>query len=70
MFDWLRRRKVARHLVASDARALVERFGAQAYLEARLRQHEQRDVFDGNRPPGHWERVKNAIDHAQRAKSS
>lgn len=39
MFKWLRRRKLD-PLVESDARALIERFGGSAYLEARLRQHD------------------------------
>lgn len=50
-----------RALIKSDARALIERFGEQAYSEARFRQHDAPDVVDANRPPGHWERVKEAI---------
>lgn len=65
MFKWLRRRK-SDPLVESDARALIERFGGSAYLEARLRQHDDdARVIDGNRPPGHWEKVKNAIRRPQ-----
>ncbi|TLG77815.1 hypothetical protein [Methylocystis sp. B8] len=61
MLNWLRRRSISRALVESDAHALIERFGEDAYLEARLRQHNDERVIDGNRPLGHWERVKEAI---------
>ncbi len=62
MFNWLRQRNTGDPLVESDARALIERFGAGAYFEARLRQHDdQESIIDGNRPPGHWKRVKYAI---------
>jgi hypothetical protein len=36
---WFRRRRDARALIESDAQALIERVGEDAYLEARLRQH-------------------------------
>jgi hypothetical protein len=39
----------------------VERFGEQAYSEARFRQHDAPDVVDANRAAGHWERAKEAI---------
>jgi hypothetical protein len=52
--NWLRQRNASDPLVESDARALIERFGEDAYLEARLRQHNDEQVIDGNRPPGHW----------------
>ncbi len=61
MFDWLRRRREFHALIEADARALIERFGEQAYTEARFRQHDAPDVVDANRPTGHWERVKQAI---------
>ncbi|MBM3578209.1 MAG: hypothetical protein FJX40_11230 [Alphaproteobacteria bacterium] len=61
MLNWLRRRTISRALVESDARALIERFGDDAYLEARLREHDEARVIDGNRPPGHWARVKEAV---------
>jgi len=55
------RRRDARALIESDAQALIERFGEDAYLEARLRQHDtDAAIIDGNRPPGHWEWVKEA----------
>ncbi len=60
MLNWLRRRKIARALV-NPTRALLERFGDGAYLEARLRHGDALHVVDGNRPPGHWEKVKEAI---------
>lgn len=65
MFKWLRRRK-SDPLVDADARAFIERCGSEAYFEARLRQHDDDvRVIDGNRPLGHWERVKEAIRKQQ-----
>lgn len=61
MFAWLMRRRAYRALVEADAAALVARYGPDAYLEARLRSHRERDLIDGNRPPEHWARVKEAI---------
>jgi predicted Rdx family selenoprotein len=61
MISWLRRRAAYRALIEADAKALIERFGDQAYSEARFRQHDAADVVDANRPLGHWERVKEAI---------
>lgn len=70
MFNWLRQRDADDPLVQSDARALIERFGADAYFEARLRQHDDDvRVIDGNRPPGHWERVKCAIARERELKA-
>lgn len=65
MFSWLRRGNSPDPLVESDARAMIERFGEDAYLEARLRQHDDVKVIDGNRPAGHWQRVKEAIRKMQ-----
>jgi hypothetical protein len=61
MLNWLRHRATHRALIESDAKALIERFGEQAYSEARFRQHDAPEVVDANRPAGHWERVKEAI---------
>jgi hypothetical protein len=61
MIGWFRRRAEYRALIEADAKALIERFGEGAYSEARFRQHDAPDVVDVNRPPGHWERVKEAI---------
>jgi hypothetical protein len=61
MIGWFRRRAEYRALIEADAKALIERFGEQAYSEARFRQHDAPDVVDANRPLGHWERVKEAI---------
>ena len=64
MFRWLRERRASGQardaLVRADAASLIERFGDFAYSEARTRvQHEQEGiVLDGNRPRGHWARVK------------
>ena len=61
MIGWLRRRAEYRALIEADAKALIERFGDQAYSEARKRQHYQLDGDYVNRPEYHWERVKEAI---------
>jgi hypothetical protein len=61
MFFFFRRRAAYRTLIEADAKALIERFGEQAYSEARFRQHDAPDVVDANRPAGHWECVKEAI---------
>ena len=50
MFAWIKRRAEYRALVEADAKALIERFGEQAYSEARFRQHDAPDVVDANRP--------------------
>jgi hypothetical protein len=61
MLSFFHRRAAYRALIEADAKALIERFGEQAYSEARFRQHEAPDVVDANRPATHWERVKEAI---------
>jgi hypothetical protein len=61
MIGWFRCRAAYSALIEADAKALIERFGDQAYSEARFRQHDAPDVVDVNRPAGHWERVKEAI---------
>jgi hypothetical protein len=64
MFDFGRsRRQAYRALVDSDARDLIARFGEQAAPEA-LKRHVESDrgeIIDGNRPVGHWIRVRRAI---------
>jgi hypothetical protein len=65
MFSWFRGRAEYRALIEADARALIERFGEQAYSEARFRQHDAPDVVDANRPAGHWGRVKEAIRRSE-----
>jgi len=52
----------------SDDRAfgIIERFGDQAYSEARKRQHYQLDGDYVNRPEYHWERVKVVIRRIER----
>jgi hypothetical protein len=39
MFNWFHRRAEYRALIEADAKALIEKFGEQAYAEARERQH-------------------------------
>lgn len=64
MFRWLTRLRAARaaqrDLVERDARDLVKRFEDAAYFVARDRARAARDggTFDGNRPSGHWGKVK------------
>ena len=41
MIGWFRRRAEYHALIEADAKALIERFGEQAYSEARFRQHNQ-----------------------------
>lgn len=57
---WLLRRHGAQTLIESGATALIERFGDVAYLEARLRQHDEGDVREEHYPAGHRELVKEA----------
>ena len=47
-------------MATSDALMLIERFGENAYGEARRRVIESRQdrIVDGNRPGGHWNRVR------------
>lgn len=47
-------------LIAQDAAALIKGYGAGAYEEARTRARDQRlaNVIDGNRPKGHWDKVR------------
>jgi hypothetical protein len=59
IIGWFRRRAAYRALIEADAKALIERFGENAYSEARFRQHDE--ILDANRPAHHWERVKEAI---------
>lgn len=53
----------AQTTAAEDAQALITRFGASAYDEARTRARETRlgNVIDGNRREGHWDRVRAEI---------
>ena len=64
LFAWLRSRKEASHLVQADASALIARFGDGAYFEARDRA-QRSAVIDGDRPRGHWTRVKIEIAKRQ-----
>ena len=66
MSNWHSRRAAYRVIVEADAKALIERFGDQAYSEARKRQHAAPDIVDVNRPEYHWERVKVAIRRIER----
>jgi hypothetical protein len=56
----LRRLRERQKQASADAGALIDRYGSGAYSEARRRGHEARRgvVFDGNRPNGHWDRVR------------
>lgn len=50
-------------LVAEDAGALIDAFGASAYEQARTRAREARlgKMIDANRPRGHWDKVRSEI---------
>ncbi len=50
-------------IVESDVTALMQSFGDGAYDEARTRARGARlgEVVDGNRPDGHWDRVRKEI---------
>jgi hypothetical protein len=50
-------------IVGTDADALIASYGDAAYDEARTRGREERlaKVIDGNRPPGHWQKVRREI---------
>ena len=50
-------------LVAQDADALIDAFGPGAYDEARTRARDARlgRILDGNRPVGHWDKVRMEI---------
>jgi hypothetical protein len=61
MIGWLKRRREARALIERDADDLVARFGKQAYSQAGIRAFLEPETVDGNRPLGHWSRVKAAI---------
>jgi len=65
MVGWIKRFGDSNGLVESDARDLVERFGDQAYYEARDRAQRGGTMIDGNRPRGHWTRVKLEIAKRQ-----
>jgi hypothetical protein len=66
MSNWYRRRAAYLVIVEADAKALIERFGDQAYSEARKRQQHLLDGDYVNRPEYHWERVKLAIRRIER----
>jgi hypothetical protein len=59
-FAWLRRRREEQALIESDAAAMIETFGDTAYLEARrwVIAELAHKVIDGDRPAGHWARVR------------
>lgn len=58
--NWRKKRQERRAQIAADARDLIARYGANAYIEARLRASEE-GTIDGNRPPGHWREVRNDL---------
>jgi hypothetical protein len=53
----------ALNVVDSDVNALLQSYGDGAYDEARTRAREARlgRVMDGNRPAGHWDKVRREI---------
>jgi len=61
MFAWFLRRSEYPALIEADAKALMARFGDQAYFEARERRRVPPVGDDARRPANLWERVKEAI---------
>jgi hypothetical protein len=56
--DWKERRRLAR----LDADRLMEEFGPAAYEVAwSMSQEVESGILIENRPPGHWDRVRNII---------
>lgn len=56
-------RRVPPGLIQRDADALIDAFGPGAYDEARTRARDARlgRILDGNRPAGHWDKVRMEI---------
>jgi hypothetical protein len=56
-------KRVLPPLIQQDAAALITAYAQSAYDEARTRAREARlgRVIDGNRPAGHWDRVRMEI---------
>lgn len=56
-------RRTDQNIVRDDADALAARYGGGAYEEARTRAREERlkKFIDGNRPRGHWDKVRREI---------
>ena len=61
----LRRRKKSVSWVHKDADDFISALGDQAYFEARNRAQRDKTTVDGDRPPGHWTRVKLEIAKRQ-----
>lgn len=68
MLRYFKRLLDRRRLKAADAADLESRFADGAYAEARRRARENRsgEVFEGNRPKGHWDRVRARIGRKSR----
>ncbi len=60
MFRFFRANRIRRELALADADALIAQYGDAAYGYARERAHQARHgrIVDGNRPAGHWDRVR------------
>jgi hypothetical protein len=63
MLGFLKRNRERARQALADADALIARFGDGAYAEARRRALGIRTgkAIDGNRPEGHWDRVRIVI---------
>jgi hypothetical protein len=63
MLAFLKRRHARERQAVADAEALIASHGVAAYQEARSRARDARTraVIDGNRPDGHWDRVRQII---------
>lgn len=68
MLRYVKRMLNRRRLETADAADLMSRFGDGAYTEARQRAREERDgkVIEGNRPEGHWDRVRARVGRTTR----
>src|SRR5882724_3650447 len=65
LFAWLSFRKKAGRLAQADADAIIAGFGDAAFNVARERPQRRRAMIDGDRPRGHWTRVKIEIAKRQ-----
>jgi hypothetical protein len=63
MLSWLKQHQRHAELAEADAVSLIAGFGDCAYDEARKRASEAYSgtILDGNRPAGHWDRVRRII---------
>jgi hypothetical protein len=63
MLGWWHKRKYRRRLAEVDATILIARYGTRAshIANSRIAMKRNGPVFDSNRPPCHWKRVRSII---------